>query len=98
MAMLAWIAIQLINLFIFVLFVSIISSWLIAFGVVNPHNRFVSAVLEVAQKMTDPVLSPIRRLLPNLGGIDISPIFVFIGLQAVKLYILAPIAYQGRLI
>lgn len=90
-SMLAFIAFQLINLFIFVMIISIIASWLIAFGVVNPYNQFVSTILRVCNGVTEPVLRPIRNFLPNLGGLDISPIFVFIGLKAVQIYILAPL-------
>ena len=53
-------------------------SWLIAFNVVNPRNQFVAMVGEFLYRITEPVLRPIRDRLPNLGGIDISPIIVIL--------------------
>ncbi len=50
---------------------------LIAFGVINTYNRTVARLLDVLYRLTEPVLRPIRQMLPNLGGIDISPIIVF---------------------
>jgi YggT family protein len=73
-----WLINTVINLFIFVLIVQVIMSWLIAFNVVNTRNRFVFMVADVAYKITEPVLRPIRRIMPNLGGIDLSPVIVII--------------------
>jgi YggT family protein len=73
-----WLINTVINLFIFVLIVQVIMSWLIAFNVVNTRNRFVFMVADVAYKITEPVLRPIRRIMPNLGGIDLSPVVVII--------------------
>lgn len=63
----------LIRLFIWVIFGSVILSWLIAFNVVNPYNQFVRSLWELFQRVTEPFLRPIRRRLPDMGGIDISP-------------------------
>jgi YggT family protein len=73
-----WLINTIINLFIFILIVQVIMSWLIAFNVVNTRNRFVYMVADVAYKITEPVLRPIRKILPNLGGIDLSPVVVII--------------------
>ena len=70
-----------VQLYIFILIATVIASWLIAFGVVNRHNQFVDAVLRTCYALTEPLLRPIRNILPNMGGIDISPIVVLIGLQ-----------------
>lgn len=70
--------------YLLVLIVTIVASWLVAFGVINPHNRFVDMVLRTCHALTEPVLRPLRNLLPNLGGIDISPIFVFIGIRVLQ--------------
>ena len=56
----------------------VIMSWLIAFNVVNTYNRFVFSVNDFLFKITEPALRPIRRIVPNLGGIDISPIILII--------------------
>ena len=53
-------------------------SWLIAFNVLNTSNRLVYSLLDVSYKMTDPLLRPIRNFLPNLGGIDISPVVLIL--------------------
>lgn len=67
-----------IQLYVFVLIVSVIMSWLIAFNVINPYNQFVRALWQGLNALTEPVLRPIRRLLPDLGGIDISPLVLIL--------------------
>src|SRR5690606_4789669 len=62
-----------VNIYIVLLFANAILSWLVAFNVVNTRNRFVYVVGDVLYRLTEPALRPIRRILPNLGGIDISP-------------------------
>jgi YggT family protein len=57
---------------------SAVLSWLIAFNIVNPRNQFVGMVWDTVVRLTEPLLNPVRRLLPNLGGIDISPIIVLL--------------------
>ena len=66
------------DLYVWLLIASAILSWLIAFNVVNTRNQFVAAVAEFLYRITEPVLRPIRNILPNLGGIDISPIIVIL--------------------
>jgi YggT family protein len=65
-------------LYIYVLIAYAVLSWLIAFNVVNTRNQFVHGVVEFLYRITEPVLGPIRKMLPNLGGIDISPIIVWL--------------------
>ncbi|MGH6746711.1 YggT family protein [Novosphingobium sp. PhB57] len=65
---------------------------LIAFNVVNLHNRFVEAIWRALNALLDPILSPIRRIMPNTGGIDFSPMVLIIGLN-VLIMILQPMAY-----
>ena len=66
------------NLYTWVLIGSAIFSWLYAFNVINSRNQFVNAIGSFLFNVTEPVLRPIRRVLPNLGGIDISPIIVLL--------------------
>jgi YggT family protein len=66
------------DLYIWLLIASAILSWLIAFNVVNTRNQFVASVAEFLYKITEPVLKPIRGIMPNLGGLDISPIIVIL--------------------
>ncbi|MEL6361670.1 MAG: YggT family protein [Pseudomonadota bacterium] len=85
MAMIQFLVNQIIGLYILVIFVSIILSWLVSFNVVNRHNQFVDAVGRTCQALTEPLLQPIRSMLPAMGGIDLSPVFLIIGLQAVQI-------------
>lgn len=66
------------NLYTWVLIGSAIFSWLYAFNVINSSNQFVNAIGTFLYNVTEPVLRPIRRVMPNLGGIDISPIIVLL--------------------
>lgn len=66
------------NLYTWVLIASAIFSWLYAFNVINSRNQFVNAIGSFLFNVTEPVLRPIRRILPNLGGIDISPIILLL--------------------
>jgi YggT family protein len=78
----------LLTLYIYVLVAAAVMSWLVAFNVVNPRNQFVSMVGEFLYRITEPVLRPIRNVMPNLGGIDISPIIVIIIIWFIQLVIL----------
>ena len=71
---------QIIELYIWVLIINAVASWLVAFSVINTSNRFVYLVLETTYKLTDPPLSFIRRYVPTLGTVDISPIILILGL------------------
>ena len=72
------IILEVLNLYAWLLIASAILSWLVAFNVVNTRNQFVSAVAEFLYRITEPVLRPIRNVMPNLGGLDISPIIVIL--------------------
>lgn len=71
------------NIYTWIVIGAVIFSWLYAFNVVNSSNRFVSMLGEFFYKATEPLLRPIRRVLPDLGGIDISPIVLFVGIYFV---------------
>ena len=75
---------NIITLYIWVLIINAIISWLIAFNVLNTSNRFVYSVLDISYKLTDPPLNFIRRFLPNLGSIDISPVILILGLMFLR--------------
>ena len=75
---------NIITLYIWVLIINEIISWLIAFNILNTSNRFVYSVLDVSHKLTDPPLNFIRRYLPNLGSIDISPIILILALMFLR--------------
>ena len=73
-----------VSLYIWILIINAIISWLVAFNVLNTSNRFVYSILDVSHKLTDPPLNYIRRFLPNLGSIDISPIVLILGLMFLR--------------
>lgn len=75
-----WLISQLIWLYIYILIASAVLSWLVAFNVVNMRNDFVRSLGNFLYIVTEPALRPIRNMLPNLGGIDISPVILMIGL------------------
>ncbi|MBP2311391.1 YggT family protein [Azospirillum soli] len=66
------------SLFVWLLIASAVLSWLVAFNVVNTRNRAVYAIGDFLYRITEPVLRPIRRVIPNMGGIDISPIVLIL--------------------
>lgn len=66
------------QLYVWIIIAAAIFSWLIAFGVVNTSNRFVATVGEALWRLTEPALRPIRNFMPNLGGIDVSPIILLL--------------------
>ena len=84
------------DLYVWLLIASAILSWLIAFNVVNTRNQFVAAIAEFLFRITEPVLGPIRRALPSLGGLDISPIvliLIIMFLQRVITYYMIPYVF-----
>ena len=73
-----WLIDTIITLFIWILIASAILSWLVAFNVVNQRNPIVANIGEFLYRITEPALRPIRAFLPNLGGIDISPVILIL--------------------
>ena len=71
---------KVIDIYTWIVIASAIMSWLVAFGVINVRNQFIRVVVDLLYRLTEPVLRPIRRFLPNLGGVDISPIILLLGL------------------
>lgn len=83
---------SLISLYLWCLFIFVILSWLINFGIVNTQNRFIYLVMDFLYKITEPPLRPIRRFVPNFGSIDISPIILVFGLIFVRNLIMVDLA------
>ncbi len=69
---------MLIQLYIYIIFAGVILSWLIAFNVVNAYNPFVRSLWQALNAMTEPLMRPIRRRMPDLGGLDISPMILIL--------------------
>lgn len=76
--------VMVVDLYIWVIIGSAVLSWLVAFGVVNTSNRFVYTLGDMLHKLTDPALRHIRQFVPNLGGIDLSPVVLILGLIFLK--------------
>ncbi|OFX03483.1 MAG: hypothetical protein A3D94_11350 [Alphaproteobacteria bacterium RIFCSPHIGHO2_12_FULL_66_14] len=75
---------KVIDIYTWIVIAGAIMSWLVAFGVINVSNQFIRMVVDVLYRLTEPVLRPIRRILPNLGGVDISPVILLLGLFFVR--------------
>jgi|TARA_B110001452_G_scaffold246555_1_gene231957 YggT family protein len=78
---------DIIRLYIWVLVINAVASWLVAFNVINTSNRFVYSILEISYKLTNPPLRFIRSFLPNLGTVDISPIVLILILVFLRNFI-----------
>ena len=91
-----YLVLQILKLYSYVVIANVVISWLIAFNVLNTENRFIYSILELTYKLTEPILNKIRRFLPNLGSLDISPIILLLLIwfieMCMKLYI-APIIF-----
>jgi YggT family protein len=80
------------TLYIYIIVASAVMSWLIAFNVVNAHNPFVRSLWQALNALTEPLMRPIRRRLPDLGGLDISPMVLILGCLFVQWVVLPNIA------
>jgi len=87
-----WLIDTVLQLYIYAIFAMVILSWLFVFNVLNPRNQFVASVNHVLDAITEPVLRPIRRFMPNLGGIDLSPIILLLGIIFVQTFLRTTIA------
>ena len=91
-----YLALQILKLYSYVVLANVVISWLISFNVLNTQNRFVYSILEMTYRLTNPILIKIRRFLPNLGSLDISPIILLLLIWFIevcmKLYI-APMIF-----
>jgi YggT family protein len=90
LALLDFIDNYLISMLIWIIIGSVILSWLIAFNVVNPYNQFVRSLWDIFHRITEPLLRPIRRLLPDMGGVDLSPMVLILIILFVRV-----VVYQG---
>lgn len=75
-----WLILTVLNIYFWIVIAMVIFSWLVAFNVVNTNNQFIYQVRYFLHRITEPVLGPIRRFLPDLGGLDISPMVLLIGI------------------
>ncbi len=82
-----WLVLTALDLYMWVVIIGVILSWLVAFNVVNTSNRFVYMIGDFTHRFTEPALGRIRRFMPNLGGLDISPIMLILLLIFVQRFI-----------
>lgn len=80
----------LLKLMMFAIFANAILSWLFAFDVINYRNRFVAQVADFLDRFTTPIMAPLRRIIPPLGGIDLSPIVALLIIQGILGYLIPP--------
>jgi YggT family protein len=80
-----WLVDNIIGLLIFLIFARAIVSWLVQFDIINTRNHIVAQILNMLERLTDPILIPISRVIPSIGGIDISPIVAWLALQAIRI-------------
>ena len=78
------VVIWLLDLYKWIIIVTAVASWLIAFGVINTYNRTVARMLDVLYRLTEPVLRPIRRIIPLIGGVDLSPLVLILLLWFIR--------------
>ena len=83
-----WLVLTALDLYMWIVIISVILSWLVAFNVVNTSNRFVYMVGDFTHRATEPALGRIRRFIPNLGGMDISPIVLILLIIFLQRFIL----------
>ena len=91
-----YLVLQILKLYSYVVIANVVTSWLVAFNVLNTQNRFVYSILEVTYRLVNPALNKIRSFLPNLGAVDISPVILLLLIwfieMCMKLYI-APMIF-----
>ena len=75
---------SIITIYLWIIIINAILSWLVAFNILNTQNRFVFSVLDVTYKLTDPALNKIRRFIPTFGSIDISPVVLILLLMFLR--------------
>lgn len=75
-----------------VIFVQVVISWLVLFNVINTHNNFIRSVVYALERLTDPIYRPIRKILPNFGGVDFSPLVALLAIQALRIILSNTIA------
>lgn len=84
MLALYWLIDTILKLLLFAIIISAVASWLVAFNVINPYNNFVRTVLHTLNRIVEPLCRPVRRVLPDLGGVDFSPLVVALGIEFVR--------------
>ena len=90
-----WLVLTFIDLYMWIVIIGVVLSWLVAFNVVNTTNRFIFMVGDFTHRATDPALGRIRRYVPNLGGMDVSPVVLIILMMFLQRFIIWGLATVG---
>ncbi|PPR72650.1 MAG: hypothetical protein CFH03_01349 [Alphaproteobacteria bacterium MarineAlpha3_Bin2] len=90
-----WLVLTFIDLYMWIVIIGVVLSWLVAFNVVNTTNRFIFMVGDFTHRATEPALGRIRRYVPNLGGMDVSPMVLIILLMFLQRFIIWGLASVG---
>ncbi len=81
------------DVFFWIIILQVVLSWLIVFEVINVRNAKAANLIQLISKITDPVYKPLRKYIPSIAGIDITPIIIIFGIQLIKSYVIIPIFF-----
>lgn len=84
MSYVGYLLIQLLEIYTFIIIAAVIISWLIAFNVMSPSHPLTQKIMVFLAKLTDPVMRPVQRIIPSIGGIDLSPIIVIFAIMLLQ--------------
>ena len=87
LAALLWLFDTVVGLYIFVIIAAVVVSWLVAFGVLNVHNPMARGIIRMLDALTEPVFRRVRRIIPPLGGLDLSPMLVILALYFLRMVV-----------
>jgi YggT family protein len=73
-----WLVLNILGLYVWIIVAAVIMSWLVSFGVINIHNQLARSLVIALQALTEPVFRPIRRVIPPMGGLDLSPLVALV--------------------
>ncbi len=84
---LLWLVDTVLGLYTLVVIAAVVASWLIAFGVLNTANQAVRQIVRVLDALTDPLFRQVRRVIPPIGGLDLSPIVILLGIELLRVFL-----------
>jgi YggT family protein len=88
-----WLAGSVLGLYFWVVIIGAVMSWLIAFDVINTRNKLVYTISDLCDRLTAPALAPIRKVIPTLGGVDLSPVALLLGIQMLQGFVVPLIPF-----
>lgn len=94
-SIIAYLVSPVLSLLVFLIFIEVVFSWLVAFNVVNLRNPAVAQIYEVVRRFTEPILRPIRNAVPSIGGLDFSPIIAILGLSWLNDYVVRQLLFPA---